>query len=51
MQKNKVVTVHKFYTTIKYGGVETKLQTFLTSAPDGGKWSASHSGCFTSGIN
>jgi hypothetical protein len=29
-----------------YGGVEVKLQAFLTSALDGREWSASHLGCF-----
>jgi hypothetical protein len=31
------------------GGVEVELQTFLTSALDGSKGSASCPGCFTSG--
>jgi len=30
-----------------YGGVEVYLHTFLTSAWDGGEWSASHTICFT----
>jgi hypothetical protein len=28
-------------------GVEVQLHALLTSALDGGEWSASHSGCFT----
>jgi hypothetical protein len=27
-----------------YGGIEANLHAFLTSALDGGEWSASHSG-------
>jgi hypothetical protein len=30
-----------------YWGVEAELHVFLTSALDGGEWSASHSGRFT----
>jgi hypothetical protein len=32
-----------------YEGVEVQLQPFITSAPQGGKWSASRLGRFTSG--
>jgi hypothetical protein len=32
-----------------YAGVETELHAFLTSAPDGGEWSASRPGRFTAG--
>jgi len=32
-----------------WGGVEIQLHAFLTSALDGGDWSASHAGCFTLG--
>jgi hypothetical protein len=31
----------------KYEGVETELHVFLTSVPDGGKWSYSRNGHFT----
>jgi len=30
-----------------YGGVELQFHAFLTSALDGGEWSASHLGHFT----
>jgi hypothetical protein len=30
-----------------YGGVEVSIHAFSTSAPDGGKWSASRPGRFT----
>jgi len=32
-----------------YGGVEVSLRAFLTSAVDGGQWSASRTGRFTYG--
>jgi hypothetical protein len=32
-----------------YGGVDILIHIFLTSALVGGKWSASHPGCFTPG--
>jgi hypothetical protein len=32
-----------------YWGIEVELHAFLTSAPDGGEWSVSCLGCFTSG--
>jgi hypothetical protein len=35
------------YAMKAYWGSEGKLHTFLTSALDGGEWSASHTGCFT----
>jgi len=34
---------------MKTWGVEVQLHVFLTLALDGGKWSASHPGQFTSG--
>jgi hypothetical protein len=30
-----------------YGGVETEVHIFITSALDGGEWPPSHSGRFT----
>jgi len=32
----------------EYGGVEVQLHTYLASALDRGKWSASRPGCFNS---
>jgi len=46
--KGKVVTVLKHHTTMPYGEVEVKLHTFLITALDKDKWSASHSGHFMS---
>jgi len=36
---------------MKYEGVKVQFHAFLTSAQDGGEWSASCSGGFTSGEN
>jgi hypothetical protein len=33
----------------EYGGVDVEIHIFLTSAPDGGEWSASRSNRFTAG--
>jgi hypothetical protein len=32
-----------------YGGVDVQIHIFLTSAPVGGEWSASHPGRFNPG--
>jgi hypothetical protein len=39
----------KYHAMKTIGGVEVQLHAFLTSALDGGEWSASHPGCFTPG--
>jgi hypothetical protein len=41
--------VFKYHAIRTYGEVETQLHTFVTSALEGGEWSASHTGYFTPG--
>jgi hypothetical protein len=40
---------HYIRTMKTYGGVEVSLHAFLNSSLNGGQWSISHFGCFTSG--
>jgi hypothetical protein len=47
--KVKVISLINYHVKKTYGGVEVQLQAFLTSAPSGGKWSASRPGRFIQG--
>jgi hypothetical protein len=45
--KGKVVPLLKHHAMKAYGGMKVLLNTFLILTLDGGEWSFSFSGCFT----
>jgi hypothetical protein len=47
----RIFSLIKRYAMKTYGGMEVYLQAFLTSALDGGEWSASSPGSFTRGTH